>query len=191
MQVRWNEQSNQAFEDLKDHLCTSPVLQSPDFEKPFILQTDASDRGLGAVLNQRDDNGSDHPVAYYNRKLLPREERYSTIEKESMSHFRTYLMGCQFTVETDHWALLWMDRLKDSNLRLTRWSLSLQPFDFTVTHRKGPKNRNADGLSRIPWGEDAATKLAAEEGGRNVKDHMGSLYIRKVNSLNTLSRGVS
>eukprot|EP00731_Ephydatia_muelleri_P003215 Em0001g3215a len=178
MQVQWNAQCNQAFEDLKNLLCSSPVLQSPDFEKPFILQTDASDRGLGAVLSQRDDRGSDHPVSYYSRKLLPREERYSTIEKEclaikmSMCHFRTYLMGCQFTVETDHRALLWMDRLKDSNSRLTRWSLSLQPFDFTVTHRKGPKNGNADGLSRMPWSEDAATELAAEEGGRDVKDCM-------------------
>ena len=81
-------------------------------------------------------------------------------------------MGCQFTVETDHRALLWMDRLKDSNSRLTRWRLSLQPFDFTVTHRKGPNNGNADGLSRMPWGEDAATGLAAEEGGRDVKDCM-------------------
>ena len=177
MQVQWNDQCNQAFEDLKNLLCSSPVLQSPDFEKPFI-QTDASDRGLGAVLSQRDDRGSDHPVAYYSRKLLPREERYSTIEKEclaikvSMCHFRTYLMGCQFTVETDHRALLWMDRLKDSNSRLTRWRLSLQPFDFTVTHRKGPNNGNADGLSRMPWGEDAATGLAAEEGGRDVKDCM-------------------
>lgn len=176
MQVEWDHQCNKAFEDLKNCLCSSPVLQSPDFEKQFILQTDASDRGLGAVLSQRDNHGVDHPVAYYSRKLLPREQRYSTIEKEclaikvSMHHFRTYLMGRKFTVETDHRALLWMDRLKDSNSRLTRWSLSLQPFDFTVEHRKGPNNANADGLSRMPWVEDAAAELAAEEGGKDVKD---------------------
>ena len=80
-------------------------------------------------------------------------------------------MGCQFTVETDHRALLWMDRLKDSNSRLTHWSLSLH---FMVTHLKGPNNGNADGLSRMPWGEDAATELAAEEGGREVEDCMGT-----------------
>ena len=102
------------------------------------------------MLSQRDNSGSDHPVTYYSRKLLPWEERYSIIEKEclaievSMCHFRTYLMGRQFTVETDHQALLWMDRLKNSNSRLTRWSPSLQPIDFTTTHCKGPKNRNPD-----------------------------------------------
>ena len=88
MQVQLNDQCNQAFEDLKNLLCSSPVLQSPDFEKPFI-QTDASDRGLGAVLSQRDDRGSDHPVAYYSRKLLPREERYSTIEKELVPRYKS------------------------------------------------------------------------------------------------------
>ena len=103
------------------------------------------------MLSQSDNSGNDHPVAYYSRKLLPREERYSTIEKKclaievSMCHFRTYLIRRQFTVETDHCALLWMDQLKDGNSRLTCWSLSLQPFNFTVTHRKGPKNGNADG----------------------------------------------
>eukprot|EP00731_Ephydatia_muelleri_P004705 Em0002g881a len=67
------------------------LLQSPDFEKPFILQTDASDRGLGALPSQRDDSGSDHPVAYYSRKLLPREERYSTtaIEKECKEKYKS------------------------------------------------------------------------------------------------------
>ena len=91
MQVQWNDQCNQAFEDLKNLLCSSPVLQSPDFEKPFILQTDASDRGLGALPSQRDDSGSDHPVAYYSRKLLPREERYSTtaIEKECKEKYKS------------------------------------------------------------------------------------------------------
>ena len=62
--------------------------------------------------------------------------------------------------------------MKDSNSRLTRWSLSLQPFNVTATHHKGPKNGNADGLSRMAWGEDAATELAAEEGGRDVEDCM-------------------
>ena len=82
------------------------MLQSPEFEKPFILQTDASDHGLGAVLSQRDDSGSDHPVAYYSRKLLPRVlyyrkgvPRYKSVDVPVAD---LYLMGCQFTVETDH-----------------------------------------------------------------------------------------
>eukprot|EP00731_Ephydatia_muelleri_P007213 Em0003g1461a len=151
------------------------VLRSPNFEKQFILQTDASNRGIGGVLSQCDEEGQEHPVAYYSRKLLPREERYSTVEKECLAikeaihHFRTYLLGRQFKVETDHQALVWMDRLKDTNAWLTQWSLLLQSYDFLVEHRKGLKNGNADGLSRGPWHQEAANDFAAEEGGRNVR----------------------
>ena len=62
--------------------CSAPILQSPDFSKPFTLQTDASDRGVGAVLSPKSEDGVEHPVSYYSRKLLPREQRYSTVEKE-------------------------------------------------------------------------------------------------------------
>ena len=173
--VSWSNECEQAFKSLKGCLCSDPVLRSPNFEKQFILQTDASNRGIGAVLSQCDEEGQEHPVAYYSRKLLPREERYSTVEKECLAikeaihHFRTYLLGRQFKVETDHQALVWMDRLKDTNARLTRWSLLLQSYDFLVEHRKGLKNGNADGLSRGPWHQEAANDFAAEEGGRNVR----------------------
>ena len=84
-QVKWTPECNSAFEKLKELLCAAPVLRSLEFEKIFILQTDASDRGVGAVLSQRSDDGNDHPVAYYSRKLLPCEVRYSTIEKECLA----------------------------------------------------------------------------------------------------------
>ena len=134
--MQWSEQCNHVFEELKRILCCSPVLRSPDFKKPFVLQTDASDRGVGAVLSQKNEAGDDNPIAYFSKKLQPREERYSTVEKEclaiklAMQAFRTYLIGRHFTVETDHRSLVWMDKLKDSNSRLTRWSLSMQPVQF-------------------------------------------------------------
>ena len=171
MRVSWSKECEQAFKSLTGCLCSDPVLQSPGFEKQFILQTDASNRGIGAVLSQCDEEGQEHPVAYYSRKLLPREEMYSTIEKESLAikeaihHFRTYLLGRQFKVETDHRALVWMDRLKDTNARLTRWSLLLLSYDFIVEHRRGSKNGNADGLSREPWCQEAANGFAAEKAG--------------------------
>ena len=136
-------------------MCSSPVLQSPDFSNPFILQTDASDRGVGAVLSQLDDQGDDHPIAYFSRKLLPREERYSTIEKECLAiklavqHFRVYLLGRPFVIQTDHRSLEWLDRLKENNSRLSRWSLALQPYQFQVRYRPGQSNSNADALSRV------------------------------------------
>ena len=135
-------------------LTRAPVLKSPDMQLPFILQTDASERGIGAVLSQCSKEGEEHPVAFYSRKLLPREERYSTVEKECLAiklgvqAFRVYLLGRPFVVQTDHRSLEYLHRLKENNARLTRWSLSLQPYDFTVEHRAGRNNGNADGLSR-------------------------------------------
>ena len=152
--VVWTTQCAQAWKHLKDVLCSSPVLRSPDFSSQFILQTDASDRGVGAVLSQRDNNGTDHPIAFFSKKLLARELRYSTVEKECLAirlathSFRVYLMGRPFIIQTDHRALQWLDRLKDSNPRLARWSLALQPYQFTVEHRAGHLNGNADALSR-------------------------------------------
>ena len=153
--INWNDQCNEAFTKLKELLCSSPVLQSPNFTMLFTLQTDASDRGVGAVLSQKDESGLDHPVSYYSRKLLPREQRYSTVEKELLaiklatSAFRVYLLGRHFQIVTDHRSLEWLDRLKETNSRLTRWSLALQSFDFSITHRPGKDNGNADALSRI------------------------------------------
>ena len=155
-QVEWTASCEEAFSKLKELLCSTPVLQTPDFDRGFVLQTDASNRGVGAVLGQTDEAGSDQPVAYYSRKLLPREENYSTIEKECLAiklavqAFRVYLLGRQFTIQTDHRALEWLDRVKENNGRLTRWSLALQPFQFTVQHRRGAHNANADSLSRLP-----------------------------------------
>ena len=115
---------------------------------------DASDRGVGAVLSQCDDLDEEHPIAYFSRKLLPREQYYSTVEKEclaiklSIEAFKVYLLGKPFKIQTDHHSLVWLDQMKEKNARLTRWSLSLQPYDFTVVHRRGVDNNNADVLSR-------------------------------------------
>jgi len=162
--IEWTSSCNKAFLMLKQQLCCSPVLRSPDFTKEFRLQTDASEYGVGAVLSQEDDSGDEHPVAYFSRKLLPREQKYATIEKECLAiklaceAFKVYLLGRQFVVQTDHRALEWLNRLKDNNSRLTRWSLSLQPFEFTVKHRAGTANSNADALSRAHHPSDNATK---------------------------------
>ena len=153
--VDWTRECDVAFRSLKAALCSEPVLRNPDFNQPFLLQTDASDRAVGAVLSQHDPRGEEHPIAYFSRKLLPRETRYSTIEKECLAirlatHvFRVYLLGRKFEIQTDHRALEWLDRLKDNNSRLTRWSLALQPYDYTVIYRSGKENANADALSRI------------------------------------------
>ena len=115
-----------------------------------MLQTDASDVGIGGVLSQLDDQGTDNPVAYFSRKLLLREQKYSTIEKECLAiklatqAFRVYLLGKPFVIQTDHQELEWRDRLKENNAKLSSWSIALQPFRFQVRHRPGKDNSNAD-----------------------------------------------
>ena len=122
--VLWSEKFERAFEALKRALCMDPVLISPDLAERFVLQTDASDRGVGAVLSQLGADGHEHPVDYYSKKLLPREQHYSTIEKECLAiklavdAFRVYLLGRRFVIQTDHQSIEWLEKLKESNARL-------------------------------------------------------------------------
>ena len=129
-------------------------MTTPDWTRKFILQTDASAMGLGYVLSQKGQDEEEHPVAYGSKKLLPSEQKYSAIEHEGLAivqgikHFRTYLQGTNFQIETDHDPLTRLSNLKDSHRRLARWALTLQPYRFTVVHISGTANANADGLSR-------------------------------------------
>lgn len=157
-QIPWGEEQERAFLDLKQALCQDPVLQSPDFGQPFTVQTDASGVGLGAVLLQGEGDNR-KPVAYISRKLFPRETRYAVVELEclavkwALDTLKYYLLGREFNLETDHRALQWLGRMKDSNSRITRWFLALQPYRFTVQYRAGKQNAVADFLSRNPVGE--------------------------------------
>ena len=121
-----------------------PVLQLPDFSLPFIVQVDASERALGAtgILSQKYQEGLEHPVVYASRKLLDRESKLSTTEKVclglvwAIDLFRPYLYGTEFVVETDHNAIVWLYRAKDTNQKLLRWSSMLQEYSFIVKHRR-------------------------------------------------------
>lgn len=152
--INWTEIQETAFKALKHSLMETPLLLVADPGKPYTLQTDASDRGLGAVLSQASDNWEKLPVAYASRKLLPQELNYSTIEEEclavvwALKFFHVYLYGQPFLIQTDHQPLAWLQRMKNANARPTRWALFVQPYHFTIAHRKGADNGNADGLSR-------------------------------------------
>ena len=151
--VKWTDIHETAFNELKQAITTQPVLINPDFSKPFIVQTDSSDRGIGAVLLQEKE-GKRLPIMFISKKLLPRERHYNTIEKEclaivrTISYLREYLEGKEFIVESDHFPLQWLNKVKGQNQRLLRWSLLLQEFRFTVHHIKGKENGIADFLSR-------------------------------------------
>ncbi|KAL1246941.1 hypothetical protein QQF64_034696 [Cirrhinus molitorella] len=152
--VKWDETLDKTFRDIKTALTSEPVLRAPDFNCPFLLQTDASDTGLGAVLSEVCD-GEEHPVTYISRKLTPAETRYAAMEKEALAikwavlELCYYLLGRRFTLMTDHAPLQWMAHAKDTHARVTRWFLALQDFHFTVENRAGTANSNADGLSRL------------------------------------------
>lgn len=143
-----------AFEHCRNILTSSDILQYPDFEKPFVLTTDASNYAVGAVLSQGK-IGSDKPIAFASRTLNKSEENYSAIEKELLAivwackYFRPYLYGRKFTLYTDHKPLTHSLNLKDSNCRLIHWRLYLEEFDFEIKYRPGKQNVVADSLSRI------------------------------------------
>lgn len=153
--VNKKPECEEAFHSLKESLCVPPVLASPNFNQPFVIQTDASEWGIGTALSQLVGDQQEHPVMFLSRKLLPREQNYATVQKECLAvvwtiqSLQVYLYGQEFTVQSDHHALQWLERMKDKNPRLTRWSLTLQSYKYTVQHKPGKKeNVNADALSR-------------------------------------------
>ena len=152
--VVWEKFHQQAFDKLKSALSCQPILRLIDLDKEFILQTDASENGLGAVLIQMCDDER-NPVAYASRKLSVAEINYSVIERECLAivwafkKFYQYLYGKHFRVETDHQPLKYMQSAKQLNSRVMRWAMYLQEFDFTVTSIKGSDNVGADCLSRL------------------------------------------
>jgi hypothetical protein len=152
---RWTEQEQASFDLLKFKLTNTPLLQYPDFSKPFILTTDASGYAIGAILSQGK-LGQDKPVAYASRTLNKAELNYATVEKELLAivwackHFRPYLLGRKFQIVTDHKGLTWIFNVKDPNSRLMRWKLLLEEYDYEIQYRAGIRNCNADSLSRYP-----------------------------------------
>lgn len=149
-----NQEFLKAFNLCKNILTNEPLLQFPDFSKPFLLTTDASNFAIGAVLSQGP-IGQDKPIAFASRTLNAAEINYSTIEKELLSivnftkYFRPYLFGRKFTIITDHKPLEWINNLKEPNSRLMRWRLKLLEYDYNIVYKKGKENKVADALSRI------------------------------------------
>ncbi|GFW74487.1 retrovirus-related Pol polyprotein from transposon 297 [Trichonephila clavipes] len=153
-EIKWTTECENAFRELKGKLIDKPVLYAPNFEREFIVQTDASNAGMGAVLTQLTEQGEEHPILYLSKKFSEVEKRYCTTEKECASivfaikRLHYYLDGNSFLVMTDHNPLVWLNRNVSSNPRLMRWALALQPYNFRIVHRSGKSHKNADSLSR-------------------------------------------
>jgi site-specific DNA-cytosine methylase len=167
----WEEDQEKGFQELKAILKTQPVLRMPDHSKPFILYTDWSAAGLGAVLAQIDDGGFEYVIAYASRSNNRAEGNYSSYHGEllaavwAITHFRYYLYGKKFQLITDHQPLKWIMTNSKLTGKLARWALILQEYEFEIIHRPGESNGNADGLSRNP---DPSTK--DQTGARKDED---------------------
>lgn len=157
----WTEECQIAFDTLRKCLLAGPILTHPDFTRPFMVYTDASAFGLGAILKQIDDNGHERTISYASRVLSQPEQNYSATERECLAvvfatqKFRPYLYGTKFTIVTDHCALCWLRRVRNPNGRLARWGLILQDFDYDIVYKSGRKHLDADALSRNPVVDDA------------------------------------
>lgn len=151
----WNTECHDAFQKLKEKLTSAPVLGHPDFAKEFILDTDASQDAIGAILSQVQD-GHEKVIAYASRTMSKCERNYCVTRKELLAvvHFvkifRHFLEGRKFRVRTDHSSLKWLLRFKHPEGQLARWIEILNTYDMQIEHRPGIQHKNADALSRIP-----------------------------------------
>jgi len=151
----WTEQCNTAFEELKLRLTSSPILSFPTEIGQFILDTDASNHGMGAVLSQVQD-GKEKVIAYLNKVFDKSERNYCVTRREllaiivSLKSFHHYLYGRKFLIRTDHISLRWLMSFKNLEGQLARWLEQIQQYDFEIMHRKGILHGNANGLSRRP-----------------------------------------
>ena len=165
--VNWDDECDAAFTKLKEACCNAPVLAYANYKKPFKLHTDASGKGLGAILYQEDENGKDRVIAYASRTLNKAESNYPAHKLEFLAlkwavteRFKDYLYMGSFDVYTDNNPLTYI--LTSAKLDATgqRWVAALAIFKFNIYYKPGKNNLDADALSRIPWPEPVCTASA-------------------------------
>ena len=161
----WTPECHEAFQILRQRLCSAPILVFQYFNKPFILDTDASNTGIGGVLSQLNEAGNECVIAYASQTLSKTERQYCVTRRELLAvvtftqHFRPYLLGRQFTLRTDHGSLTWLQSFKEPEGR------SASPVAGEVT--------------RVPVYHCPQTRQKACECGRLVTLAMHSMWKRK------------
>lgn len=146
---KWNEEATKAFNSLKKAVTSTPVLALPNFAKPFVLETNASQEGIGAVLMQ-----DDKAIAYLSKAIPPRKKGFSTYEKKlwaliyAVHKWRTYLFGNAFTIRTYHQSLKYLVEQRLTTMLQQKWLTKLMGFNYTIAYKKGCENKVAYALSR-------------------------------------------
>jgi len=165
---RWTKECDGAFRSLKRSLTTAPILSLSRDDASYVLDTDASNSGLGVVLSQLQ-NGEEKVILYASRLLSKAERNYDTTKKEllaviyGLKQCRQYLFGRKFVVRTDHAALSWLRRTPEPMPQLARWLTFIEEFSFDVQRRVGTKHQNVDSLSRKPIRDEASLETEHQE----------------------------
>lgn len=151
----WGQEQQQAFDSLKKSLTQAPIMAHPDTHRPYTLYTDASDLAIGAILVQKDNNGTERVISYLSHKLSGSQLRWPTIEKEAygivyaLKKFHPYLWGSTFEIHTDHKPLKSLFRSEIKNTKLQRWAIQISEYGAPILYHPGRLNIRADMLSRI------------------------------------------
>lgn len=163
-QFKWDDSCQKAFDKIKEYLMSEPILAIFNPNEECFVFTDASKLGLGAVLKQKQADGTLKPIAYFSKKLLKYQEHYDVSELEclciveAVDFWHHYLYDNKFTVVTDHNALKWLKSIKKPNSRLFKWSLKLSQYNMDIKYQPGKANVEADCLSRNPVLESFTNK---------------------------------
>ena len=168
--IKWTDELEQAFNNLKEMVSAETLLTYPDWTIPFTIHTDASDKQLGAVISQ-----NDKPIAFFSRRLSKAQLNYTTTEKELLSiveclkQFRGILFGYPINVFSDHKNLVYAATLSESQ-RVMRWRLILEEFGPNIQHIAGVDNTVADTLSRLPSANNDESIPSTSQGSRHAKE---------------------
>ena len=154
--IKWQQRHTDALNKIKEILTSKPVLSPPIYDgREFILMTDITMHSVAGILSQRDDYGVERNIAYFSRKLIPRETKYSVLELEALGiltgclKFHHIIYGYKVVARTDHKSLEFLDTLSKHNSRIARWKIILSTYDIQTEYRKAQKHSNCDGLSRV------------------------------------------